>query len=257
MIALALALCLALASAAGDDPVPPPPLEEVVAACTAVKEALRSEDVVRIQGALQAASAVPHATVVETIARALADERPEVRLAALQALRHIQAPEAVDVLEKAAKDRALMKDPELAAALLRALGQHARPSSIGILERTPFEPDTRACKRARLFGLARIRTPEALEALFGILAVGGNVRTGERRIQAQMADVRIALWYATGVDRGLVPELWEDWWRENRRHLELPEEPAKLPEALQREWDLFWGLRPDYERRERREDRGR
>jgi hypothetical protein len=222
----------------------------------ALEEAFRSDDVKRIQGALEAAQAVPHPAVVELVASRLRDERKEVRLATLTALRWMEHRDALEALQRLHGERKWLADPELALALLRGIGQHADPSSIRVLAHDPFDPPDHVCWRARIFGLARIRTRPALEALFTILgATGGGA--GERRVAPLMGDVRIALILLTGVDQGLSPELWERWWRQNKKDFRLAPEPPLLPKELRAEWDKFWGLPPFYGRERRREDRGR
>jgi hypothetical protein len=111
------------------------------------------------------------------------------------------------------------------------------------------------CVRARLFGLARIRTLAALEALLGILATTGA--GGQRRLQARMGDARLALMVLTGVDQGRSHELWEAWWRDHRKTFRIPSEVPALPPELRAQWEAFWGLQRTYEREPRREDRGR
>lgn len=259
MIAFLLTLAL-LAPQAGEKAKPAgkaPSAEEVARAESALESAFRSGDVRGIEAALEASQAVPHPSVVKRIERGLADERREVRLAVLQALRWIDQTEAVQALHRAAKQRELMKDPELAGAILRGIGQHADPSSIEVLARDPFEPNDHACRRARIFGLARIRTVAALEALLGLLAITNNGPLAERRIQAQMDDMRIGLVVLTGVDQGLSPELWEAWWRKNKKGFVPPEEFPTLAKEMRQQWDGFWGLPRIYERETRREDRGR
>jgi hypothetical protein len=244
---------LALQDARAKKPAPAP--EEVAKIEAALDEAFRSREVQRMQSALEAAQAVPHPAVVRKVARGLADERPEVRLAALRTLRWLDHRDALEALHRVAKDRRLMKAPEQALAVLRGIGQHADPSSIPILAQDPFQLEDAWCLRARIFGLARIRTLDALEALLGILAVT-NAGSSQRRIQPRMDDMRLALSIVTGVDQGRSPELWENWWRENRRTFRIPADVPPLPKELRRDWDSFWGLPLVYARDGLREDRG-
>jgi hypothetical protein len=232
----------------------PPSAEDVARAVESIGEAFDARDVKGIERALEAARDVPHADVVRSVVRGLADERMEVKLATLQTLRWIEHPGALDALHRTAKERGLMKQPELALAVLRGIGEHAEVRSIPVLGHDPFQPDDAYCVRARLFGLARIRTLEALEAVLGILATVGN--SGQRLVRSRMGDARIALMLLTGVDQGHSPELWETWWRENRKTFRIPTEVPLLPNELLVDWNKFWGLRRPGERRTRREDRG-
>jgi hypothetical protein len=72
-----------------------------------------------------------------------------------------------------------------------------------------------------------------------------------------MEDARVALMTLTGVDQGLSPELWEAWWRNNKKGFQIPAKPPVLPKELRAIWDGYWGLPREYEREKRREDRGR
>ena len=247
-------LCLVLLQE-GQPKKAAPAAADVVRVEAALDEAFRSGEAKGIQAALEAAQDVPHPAIVRKVSRALEDERPEVKLVALQVLRWMDLREALESLQRAAKDRKLMKSPELALAVLRGMGEHADPSSIEFLAKDPFQPEDAACIRARLFGLARVRTVAAIDALYGILATAAP-GSSQRRIQAQLGDVRIALMMVTGTDQGASPELWEAWWRENKKTFRVPDVPPQLPREMSMEWNLFWGLPNVYERSGRREDRG-
>jgi hypothetical protein len=223
----------------------------------ALRKAYAARDLAPIQAALEEAWTVPDPAVVEGITLGLADERREVQLAALTALRWNPHADALEALHRVARDRKRMKDPELAATVLRGLGQHADPSSIPFLARDPFEPDSHPCRRARLFGLGRIRTRASLEALLGILAVSDVGAPQQRRIRGQMEDARTALIQLTGVDMGMTPEAWEEWWRKNKKTFEVPDAVPVLPKELRVQWDAFFGQPQIYEREKRREDRGK
>ncbi len=252
---LLLGAGLLLVARPGDEPKAPPSAAEVARVTDDLDQAFRSADVKQIQAALLAAAAVPDASIVRRVVRALDDERTEVALGALQSLRWQEHPDALQALHAASKERKRMKSPEVAAAVLRAIAQHAEPSSISVLAREPFEPQDHACLRARLFGLARIRTPEALEALLGVLALTGPGGR-ERRILPQMDDARLSLMMLTGVDQGASPENWERWWRANKKTFRIPDQAPLLPKDLREIWDQFFGLPRDYERQRPRADRG-
>ena len=252
MLVTLLALCALTTQEGRADKSPS--AEEVARVVASLGEAFTSGEVRSIEQALESARTVPNADVVRAVARGLDDDRAEVKLATLQALRWLDHPDALEALHRAAKDRKLMKEPELALGVLRGIGQHAQPGSIAVLARDPFQPADPMCVRARLFGLARIRTLEALEAVLGILATVGN--GGERLVQGRMGDARIALMLLTGVDQGRSPELWEGWWRENKKTFRMPSELPALPKELRPDWEVFWGQRQRGERETRREDRG-
>lgn len=253
MLPLAIGIWLALAPQdAGEKG---PSAEQVAQATGELDSALRSRDLKQLKTALEAAQAVAHPEVVRRVARALDDERSEVKLAAVQALRWLDHAEALEALHRAARDRKLMKLPDLPGAVMRAIGQHADPRSISVLAHDPFQPQDGYCIRARILGLGHIRSRESVEALLGILAESGS-EVGTRRVKPWMEDMRLALVVLTGVDQGLSPELWERWWRENRKGFQVPAELPELPREMRETWADFWGLSRDYGRDRRREDRG-
>lgn len=235
----------------------PPAPAEIARVEAALDQALRAGELPLIQAALEAAQSVPDAGVVRRVLRALEDERREVKLAALQTLRWMEHAEALEALHRLARERKHLKDIVVAAAVLRAIGQHGSPRSVEILARDPFDPEDLHCLRARILGLARIRTVEAVEALVGFLGYpGGGPNSDGRRIHPYMGDVRMGLMLLTGVDHGNSAALWERWWRENKKTLDLPASPPKLPKEMREVWERFWGLPQTYERDRRREDRG-
>ena len=254
MLALLLCAPLLCAQAEGEKPAPPA-AEEVARVRDELEAALRSREQKALETALTAAQEVAHADIVKQVLRALEDERPPVRLAAVQALRWIRIPESLAALHKLARDKKRLKEPELGAAILRAIGQHADASSVAILAREPFEPQRGDCISARIYSLGRIRTRESLEALFAML---GTLPQGNhpRPIAAHMKEARLALAILTGVDQGEAPEPWEAWWREHKKGFEVAPKPPELPRELQERWAGYWGLARGYERGDRREDRG-
>lgn len=252
---LLLGVALWLGVRVDDEPKSPPSQADVTRVADELAQAFRSSDVKRIQAALEAAVGVPDASIVRMVVRGLDDEREPVVLDTLQTLRWLGHPDALSALHATAKDRKRMKAPQVAAAVLRAIAQHADPSSIAVLAHEPFEPRDGACVRARLFGLARIRTSESLEALLGILALTGPGGR-ERRILPQMDDARLSLMVVTGVDQGASPENWERWWRANRKTFRIPAQAPLLPKDQREVWDLFFGLPRAYERQRPREERG-
>ena len=253
MSALLLAACLLLLPPQEERKVPSP--EEVKRACAELEEALRAKDEKLLARALQAAQEVDHAEVVKRVLRTLDDERTSGRLAALQALRFLDVPEALGELHRLAKDKKRLREPDLGAALLRAIGEHADPSSVALLAREPFDPPRGDCVKARIYSLARIRTRDALE---GLLAMVSTTAQGNhpRPIPPYLDDARLALVILTGTDQGKDPVRWEEWWRANRKGFALPERSPELPRELAEKWAEYWGLERPSGRGERREDRG-
>src|SRR5262245_20694903 len=135
MLSLLLSAVLLFAPQQGGERASGPSAEDVARVTAGLDEAFRANDVKRLQVALEAAQSVPHADVVRKVVHGLEDERADVVLATLQALRWLDHPDALQALHRAAKERKLMRVPEQAAALLRAVAQHADPSSIALLAR--------------------------------------------------------------------------------------------------------------------------
>jgi hypothetical protein len=252
---LALLACASLLLAQAEEKPPAPTVEVVAEVRAELEAALRSGVQASLEAALARAQEVPHGDVVKQVLRALEDERVPVRIAAVQALRWIRIPDSLSALHKLAKDKKRMKEPELGAAILRAIGQHADSSSVAILAREPFEPQRGDCIKARIYALGRIRTREALEAVMAMVATipRGNY---PRPIVAHMKETRLVLALLTGVDQGEAPEPWEVWWREHRKGFVPSTEPPELPRELQSQWDGYWGLERAWGRGGRREDRG-
>jgi hypothetical protein len=157
----------------------------------------------------------------------------------VQRLRWLEHPGAVEVLHHAyeAFRPYLEADPASCAALLQAIGQHGAESSVAILgEAEPGGVDA-AVVRARLLGLARIRSARALRALFGMLE---RLERLDPALRAErMPDFRLAALRITGADEGESVEAWRSWWS---RHAEdpIPEPPPALPSVLQDRWDAYW-----------------
>ena len=254
---LACALVLApLQDAAGARARPSE--EDVRRTVAELEAALAGTDLARTRKALEAAQVVPDAAVVEAAARALALEPQEVVLAGLQCLRWNEHPSALESLHKAAKDKRLRRTPALATGLYRAIAWHGDARSIEVLTRDPLEPIEHLTIQARILGLGRIRTKDSVDALMRLLAMTPAQPGPNRRVlQPWMEDFRVSLAMLTGVDQGLEPELWESWWRENKKDLRVAPEPPVLAAALRDRWDRYWGDMRGYGRERRREDRGK
>src|SRR5262245_1305405 len=89
----------------------------------ALRTACTARELAPILAALETTWTVPAPAVVQAITLGLADERREVQMAALTALRWNAHADALEALHRVVRDRKRMKDPELAAAALRGLGQ--------------------------------------------------------------------------------------------------------------------------------------
>jgi HEAT repeat protein len=223
----------------------------VEAAVKALRAAFASRDP-EVRIAALEEHRVPDREVVALLARGLRDDESRVRRAALEALRWTPHSDALRALHRVQKrDTELRSDEQLGPALYRAIGQHADPASIDLLEERIYSETNRAIVRARLWAIGNIRDREALESLIALLRAAKP-----ETVKKYVRDLRVALIQLTGVDQGEVPARWLDWWSDHRRDFEMAEEPPLMPIDLQRRWDSFWGIRRVLPREERREDRG-
>jgi HEAT repeats len=176
--------------------------------------------------------------VIHQISRGLQDRDVEVQRAAIEALRFMNHPDALKDLENAAqKEEPMRRDSEIYAELLKAIGQHGNPSSIPILKDCLWSVRDREVIRARLFGLAQIRTEASIDALITLMRAGGRMV-----IAPFMEDFRLALAMLTGVDQGRSQDLWDAWWNDNRTKFKVDPKPPVLPKPLQKVWDNYWGV---------------
>jgi len=231
---------------------PPPSAERVAATVEALREAFSNGEAPERIEALGEASSVPDAEVCKWVAKGLADKDHRVQLAAIESLRRLDHPAAVEALQSGYEHRKeLREDEDLGAALLKAVGQHGSPDSIEFLADDLFGSKERAAIRARILGLGNIRDVRAVEELMGLMK-----KASRRNVQPYMADLRLALLHLTGHDEGRSIDLWMTWWTEHKRGFELPETPPKLPRMDQLAWDYYWGNEIVRERPQKRGERG-
>ena len=186
--------------------------------------------------AIQDNRQVLDADVIRSIARGIEDRDAAVARAAIDALRFMEHPEALKMLHDAAAPQSpLRKDPELYAAIVRAIGQHASPTSIPLLKEDIWTVQDFGVVQARIMSLGRIRTIASVEALILMMRTGGPLK-----IQPFMEDFRIALAVLTGVDEGRSQDFWMHWWNDNREKLKIDPKPAPIEKALQKRWDSYW-----------------
>ena len=128
--------------------------------------------------------------VIEWIAKGAKDKDPDVQSAAINALRYMDHPEANDALvTMLRRDKKLRKDPALYEALLIAICQHADPKSFKLIADFKLNDETRETIKARILGIARYRTPEAVEELFDLMKRFGKGRVQpDRRRSWKVAD---------------------------------------------------------------------
>jgi len=195
---------------------------------------------------------VPCKEVAHALAKGLKHKDLEIVHATLLVLAKMDVDEALkEIVGFHKRDRRLKKDEELLASTLKAIGWHGDPSAIDILSKDVFTHANRDVIRARILGLGRIRTPEAAEAVMSLLK-----SSGKGKIQPYMEDLNLSLSILTGADNGKSQDRWIQWWNDNKRDLEISEEPPRIDKQLQKKWDKYWGVRMEKERGKKREDRG-
>jgi hypothetical protein len=142
------------------------------------------------------------------------------------------------------REKDLWNDEEMQGALLQAIGRHGDPSSIEVLTEDPFKGGlTYASGKARILGLANIRTTKSVEELIDAMKLGGGSsdrRGGKEARPRFMEDGRLALAVLTGADMGANKEAWFEWWRDNKRTFKIsPQRPPIAPELVAR-WESYW-----------------
>lgn len=222
-------------------------------AIAALKSAAKEKDFAVLEATLKSVGRVKDKGVVKEIAKSLKHKQPTVVLVAIEGLRWNEAPEALDALLKAAKDKKVMADLKAAVALTYALGQKADKKALNALK-DGFQVTTRGdfeLIKAKAHALGRIRTKESVEALIDYVNSGVRPRT-ERKMQAEPL---LALQVLTGQDPGNQVSDWMDWWYDAKGSLKISSEEWPLPNGrAQRQWDRLW---EDPEARSRASARGR
>ena len=249
---LKLVLTAAMAIATLPQEPSTPEQAAVEAAVARLREAFKQGDAPERVRAIEAATAVVDGDVIAWIDKGLSDSDPSVVTAAIEGLRFMDHPDALDCLHGLYKrDKKLRKDEEMAVRLLKAIGQHGSRRSIPILNDSPFSSPYGKLVQARILGLANIRDVRSLEALMGLMKLAGR-----QQIQNHMRTFRLALMVLTGTDEGLSQDAWVRWWNDNKRKLVVAAEPPALPKELQRQWNSYWGKAMERERGTKRGDRG-
>ena len=137
------------------------------------------------------------------------------------------------------------------ASSMRSIALHQNPDSIELLDDDVFEIKSLDLDRARIYGLAKIRSDESLETLMGLMR-----KTDPRKVKNRMKDIRLALIILTHLDKGPNQEAWLDWWQDNKKTFEVPGKEPRLTEELANKWGRYWGQPRQYERQKRRGERG-
>ena len=255
MLSLILALPLCAGAALPDEPELKLSDPKAVAAALEDLEkafAKKQKDDSLRTAALTRHGRLVHPDVVEFYADAVKHETPEVSQGALEGLRFMKHPDALEELHAVLrKNKTIKKDDERRAHLIKCIGQHRSASSIEVLADDFLQERDRPALNARLFSIAHVHSVESIETIFELMQ-----KAPPAKLQAWMTDIRMALMVLTGADHGTNAQRWSKWWSDNEKRFELSEKPHKLPKEMQLRWDRFWGYDTRYGRGKKREDRG-
>jgi len=235
---LPLILTLLMQQAPADVPAATPDPARVKEVLVGLELGFKSDDPGLLVAALVEARGVPDPAVVASVAKALKEKDADVCLAAVETLRFLQHPDALEELERfATRERKSLKDdPTLFAAILRACAQHAQKRTIEVLVADAWATADKRVFKARVLGLANIRCDESLQALVGLT----NQAT-KNKVQPLMDDIRLALMVLTGEDEGFPLDGWWAWWNEHKKDFHVAPEMPKLPRDAELKWNAFWG----------------
>jgi HEAT repeat protein len=219
--------------------------DQVKEAVAALEAAFDAKDDERIAEALQRYGGVHDKAVLHELARGLTSSSARVRWVTVDTLGWSRYPAALKQLHRmVARERNLAKDDEaLFAHLLKSIGRHGDRSSIEVLTNDPLKNLTYASGRARILGLARTRSKEAIDELLKAMKLAGDRprrRGGDAVVPRFLQDFRLALMVLTGEDLGLSKEAWIDWWRKNDRSFKISPVPPTLPPAAKATWEEYW-----------------
>lgn len=213
----------------------------------------------RLEGAIVSAllrhKELEHPDVIARVAKALGNRKSGVRRTAVHVLRFMEHEDALEALVRSfEEDARLRRDADLAERTLRAIGQHAEPSTFELYAEPPFPLVEEGVVRARIRGLGWLRERRSVELLMKLLEGGQGWK-----VLDHVEDLRVTLFVLTGVDRGRNPADWTKWWAEHGEEFELPEDQPLLPRKFLIDWCTYWELsfvvhEPEGRRRRRGDD---
>jgi hypothetical protein len=227
-----------------DEKIRPPDPAVVEAMVDRIQAAYAEKDTNEILSAFTAARAVLHKDVAKEVAKGIKKKDKNVQKGAIECLRWMKHPEALKALHDTCKrNKTLMKDDDLAATVLKAIGQHGDPGSIDLLCDNIPPPGKNRILQACVLGLGRIRTDASLEAAIGLMR-----KTGPRGRRASsnvhIGDMRTTLVVLTGVDNGPRMDAWIEWWNDNKKTFEVSAKMPEVPKDVLRRWQKYWEIQP-------------
>jgi hypothetical protein len=220
-------------------PIDPKRVEAAVAELdTAFKEGKSADERV---AAIKKAVDVPDAKVIAAISKGLKDKDAPVQSAAVDALGHMQHPEALERLHAFYKSdvKRLKDDDKLLPLLFKSIGRHGDEKSVDILADDPFLQRTFPAIQARVMSLGNIRSTKSVKALIEMMN-----KAGPRQVNDYMNLFRQSLVRLTGADQGPDSTMWAKWWQDNKAKFEVPKDVPKMPEIAEKAWNEYWELTP-------------
>jgi HEAT repeat protein len=208
-----------------------------------LKEGLKSKDPEERAAAIETFGYVQSDKVSRAVAKALRDREDRVRLEAIEALGWATDKDALRQLHRLyQRDKKLRSDETVFTALLKAIGRHGDDSSVKVLIDSPFKGLTIATGQARIYGLGNIRSNDSVEELIKAMRLGGGETRGGRSPANTrfMIDMRVALYVLTGLDHGTSKEVWQGWWRDNKKKFKVSPERPNVPDSIKSDWQTFW-----------------
>lgn len=183
----------------------------------------------------------PEGAIAKVLGSALRHKDPEVRLAALAALRGNVAPESLGALLGAADAAELLADEHAAAEYYLALGQKGDARALPVLVEGLHVSRGSPVVNARILAIGHIRSPDSVAALMRFLKSGGSGSGKAKRSRnPHMRDLATALTVLTGESFGADATAWIRWWTEHEHGYALPDFPPELPKRTKRTWSSLW-----------------
>jgi hypothetical protein len=212
---------------------------QVKEAVADLKEAYASGNDDEIVAAIEENAKVNDPDIVRLVAKGLSMRAP-VQIAAIRVLGWTPGKDALRQLHRLYyRDRSLRDREDVFAALLKEIGRHGDKASVEVLSDSPFKGLTVESGRARILGLANIRTTKSLEEIVKGLRLSGDSRGRKSKEPVFMEDFRLAFAVLTGVDCGANRDAMDAWWRDHKGFKVSPDRPP-VPPALQERWERYW-----------------
>ena len=193
--------------------------------------------------------------VIVWIDKGLQDKDPLLKQAAIEALRWLPNPEALDCLHTSLRKDKKLKDVEtLHVELIKAIGQHASPSSIESLMDNALADAPREVSIARVYSLGNIRDKQAVKALMDLMQRTGSRGRKGGGTQPLMKQFAVSLEMLTAQAHGQEEQAWIQWWRDNEKTFEVTKELGRVTPKTKALWTKYWAAPKPAEDAEGAED---